>query len=50
MEEIRNAYNVFVERDHLRETELEVVDRIHVILDRGQWQAVLNTMMNHWVP
>jgi hypothetical protein len=35
---------------NLSETECEGVDWIHLAQDRGQWQAVLNTVMNLQVP
>jgi hypothetical protein len=28
----------------------EVVDWMHVAQDRDQWRAVVNTVMNLWVP
>jgi hypothetical protein len=34
----------------LRETEWEGVDRIHLAQDRDQWQALVNMVMNLWVP
>jgi hypothetical protein len=34
----------------LRETGWECVDRIHVAQDRDQWQALVNTIINLWVP
>jgi hypothetical protein len=34
----------------LREIRWEVVDWIHLALDRDQWRAVVNTVMNLGVP
>jgi hypothetical protein len=33
-------------RMDLTEIELESVDRMHLVQDIGQWQAVMNTVMN----
>jgi hypothetical protein len=35
---------------HLREVGWEGVDWIHLSQDRDQWGAVVNTVMNIWVP
>jgi hypothetical protein len=37
-------------RMYLRETELEGVDWIHLAQERDQWRAVVNMVMNLWVP
>jgi hypothetical protein len=37
-------------RMNLREIGWEVVDWIHVVQDRDQWRAVVNTVMNLRVP
>jgi hypothetical protein len=34
----------------LWEVAWEVVDWMHVAEDRDQWQALVNTVMNLWVP
>jgi hypothetical protein len=34
----------------LRETGWEDVDWIHDVQDRDQWQALVNVVMNLWVP
>jgi hypothetical protein len=34
----------------LREIEWEGVDRMHLVQDRGQWWALVNTAKNIWVP
>jgi hypothetical protein len=40
-------YNI---RKDLRKIGREVVVRFHVVQDSDQWRAVLNTVMNLWVP
>jgi hypothetical protein len=35
---------------YLREIGWECVDWIHLDQDRDQWRAVVNTVMNLWVP
>jgi hypothetical protein len=37
-------------RMNLTEIGWETVDLIHLVLDRDQWQALVNTLMNFWVP
>jgi hypothetical protein len=37
-------------RMDLREIVWESVDWIHLARDRDQWRAVVNTVMNPWVP
>jgi hypothetical protein len=32
------------------EVEWEEVDWTHLAVDRDQWQALMNTVMNLWVP
>jgi hypothetical protein len=34
----------------VREIEWESVDWIHLAQDRGKWRAVVNMVMNIWVP
>jgi CRISPR/Cas system-associated protein Cas7 (RAMP superfamily) len=34
----------------LRETGLDDVDWIHMAQDRDRWRALVNTVMNLWVP
>jgi hypothetical protein len=34
----------------LRELESEGVDWMHLAQDRDQWRALVNTVMNFWVP
>jgi hypothetical protein len=34
----------------LREVGWEVVDWIHLAQDRDQWQALVNMIINLWVP
>jgi hypothetical protein len=35
---------------HLREIEWGGVDWIHLAQDRDEWRALVNTVMNLWVP
>jgi hypothetical protein len=35
---------------HLREIGWEDVDWMHMSQDRDRWRAVVNTVMNLWVP
>jgi hypothetical protein len=35
---------------YLREMAWEVMDWIHLIQDRDQWKALVNTVMNLWAP
>jgi hypothetical protein len=35
---------------YLRETEWEGVDWINLAQDRNQWQALVDTVINFWVP
>jgi len=35
---------------HIREIGWEGVAWMHVVRDRGQWQALVNMVMNLWVP
>jgi hypothetical protein len=37
-------------RMDLKERGWEFMDWIHLAQDRDQWQALVNTVMNHWVP
>jgi hypothetical protein len=37
-------------RMDLRETDWEGVNWIHLAQDRDQWQAVVNMVINLWVP
>jgi hypothetical protein len=37
-------------RTYLREAGWEDVDWMHLAQDRDQWRAVVNTVMNLWVP
>jgi hypothetical protein len=37
-------------RIHFREIGWEGVDWMHMVEDRDQWQAVMNVVMNFWVP
>jgi hypothetical protein len=37
-------------RMDLREIGREVADWMHLVQDRDQWQALVNTVMNLWVP
>jgi len=37
-------------RMDLREIEWEGVEWIHLVEDKDQWQALVNTIMNLWVP
>jgi len=37
-------------RMNLRETGCEGVDWIHLARDRGQWWALVNTVMGLWAP
>jgi hypothetical protein len=37
-------------RMHLREIVWGGVERIHLAQNRGQWRALVNTVMNLWVP
>jgi hypothetical protein len=37
-------------RTDLTEVGWENVDWMHLAQDRNQWRAVVNTVMNHWVP
>jgi hypothetical protein len=37
-------------RMDLRKIGWEIMDRMHLSQDRNQWQAVVNTIMNLWVP
>jgi hypothetical protein len=37
-------------RMDLKEIRWEGVGRIHLAQDRDQWRAVVNTVMNLWVP
>jgi hypothetical protein len=34
----------------LRERMWEGVDRMHLVQDRDQWRAVVNTVIKLWVP
>jgi hypothetical protein len=34
----------------VEETLWEVVDWIHLAQDKDQWEALVNTVMNLWVP
>jgi hypothetical protein len=43
----RNNFTFYL---YLRETGLEGVDWIHLAQDTEQWQAVVNRVMNLWVP
>jgi hypothetical protein len=59
MGEMRNAYKVWSENlkdrnhsedvgvDGIRETEWQVVHRIHMTQDRDKWLALVNTVINH---
>jgi hypothetical protein len=35
---------------YLREIECDGMDLIDLVQDRGQWRALVNTVMNIWVP
>jgi hypothetical protein len=37
-------------RMDLREIEWEGVEWMHLVEDKDQWQALVNTIMNLWVP
>jgi len=37
-------------RMDLRDVEWEIMDWRHLVQDRDQWQALVNTVVNHWVP
>jgi hypothetical protein len=37
-------------RTGLKETGWEGMEWIHMVLDRYQWRALVNTVMNFWVP
>jgi hypothetical protein len=37
-------------RTNLREIGWKVVDWMHMAQDRNQWRAVVNTVMNLWIP
>jgi hypothetical protein len=66
MGEMRNAYKILVERKRplgrprrgwgdnirmdLRERVWKGVDWIHLVQDRNQWWALMNTVMNLQVP
>jgi hypothetical protein len=45
----RRRWEDYIRMD-LREVGWEGVDWIHLAQDRGQWRAVLGTVMNLWVP
>jgi hypothetical protein len=35
---------------HIRKIAQEVMDLMHLAQERKQWQAVVNTVMNLWIP
>jgi hypothetical protein len=35
---------------NLREIELDGMEWMDLAQDRDQWRALVNTVMNHWVP
>jgi len=41
---------IIIIRIDLRETGYEYVDWLHLAQDRDQWWALVNTVMNFWVP
>jgi hypothetical protein len=37
-------------RMYLREIRWEVVDWIHLAQDKAEWRALVNAVMNFWIP
>jgi hypothetical protein len=57
MQEARNAYTVLIRKpegkrplEDLGTDGCEDIDWIHLAEDRGQWLAVVNTVMNYGIP